>query len=399
MRAISVAATLVIGLCLLPTPARAGIYHPEEPGRVPVATFKQFRMRLGEIKRVAAESGPGDPTTREAFLAQVESIHAKEKQGPLSIVDRCNLGSCYLRLNRPTDAIAALKPVERMREDPSLFLALSTLATAYQYNGDLDTAESYLQQALRAWPSVYAHWSVGELVGFRRCERLQLTLIRSRRQEARLGPRRGEETLDPLFPGVSYTTATGAYEPAGMSTESRDALPSEPLDMLRQLVYWFPHDPRLYWQFGEMLNASGQIPEAYQVMNELADSGYSPPQLKEHRQVLGGVVKAANAWNKNRASNERALLLYVTPRGLGMAPGAGGAASEGAWAFMLGEANRSESWLPPTPPPPPPTPGGGMPDWQTVTVSAIFGALVALILRQQFRRPAREATAAGHGSG
>jgi tetratricopeptide (TPR) repeat protein len=150
MRAIS-AAALVVGLCLFPTPARAGIYHPEEPDLGGAANFQQFRMRLGKIQRIAQESGPSDPAPRMAYLAQVENIRAKEKQGPLSIVDRCNLGSCYIRLNRPTDAIAVLKPVEQSPNDPNQFLALSTLATAYQHNGDLDTAENYLQQALRVW--------------------------------------------------------------------------------------------------------------------------------------------------------------------------------------------------------------------------------------------------------
>jgi hypothetical protein len=36
---------------------------------------------------------------------------------------------------------------------------------------------------------------------------------------------------------------------------------------------------------------------------------------------------------------------------------------------------------------------------KTVMVAAIFGAPGALILRQQFRRPAREVAAAGQGSG
>lgn len=398
MRATPVA-TLVVGLLLLPTAARAGVYHPEEPGRPPQLTnFQQFRLRLGELRQVAADPGPGKPSppTRAAFLEQVDRIRAKEKDGPLSVADRCNLGACYLRLVRPTDAIAALKPVERSSEDPNQFLALSTLATAYQEAGDLDHAEVYLQEALRNWPGVYAHWSPAQLAWYRRCDRLQLTLVRSRRQEARRAPGRPAETLDPLFPGVSYTTGSGSYEPGGMSAESRDALPPDAFLLVMELVRWFPFDNRLYWQYGEILNAEGSIPAAYEVLHELVNArGYSPRELREHRKVLVEASAIAKEMSENGSRNLRRLMCVMAPRGLGLAPGVGAAVTEAGWAATLDPLEQTQAAVASPPPPP----AGKLPDWKTVGVSAVFGALAALILRQQFRRPAREAAPAGHGHG
>jgi hypothetical protein len=182
-----------------------------------------------------------------------------------------------------------------------------------------------------------------------------------------------------------------------MSAESRDALPNEPFLLVAQLVYWLPHDNRLYWQLGEVLNADGQVPAAYDVMRELVDArGFSPRELREHRKVLLEASAAAKELSDNGSRNLRRLMLMVAPRGVGMAPGLGAAVSEAGWAATLDPLEQAQT----TPPPPPPTtPTAKMPDWRTVMVSAVFGALAALILRQQFRRPAREVAAAGHGHG
>lgn len=391
MRATRVA-TLAVSLALFAPMARAGVYHPEEPGRpAQLVNFQQLRLRLGELRQIAADPGPGRPVppARAAILEQVERLLAKEKREPLTVADRCNLGACYLRLAQPTDAIAALKPTERATDDPSQFLALSTLATAYQDAGDLDSAEVYLQQALRSWPTVYAHWSPAQLAWFRRCDRLQLALVRARRQEQRAGLTRANESLDAIFPGVSFTTASGEYVPGEISMESRDNLPPEAVHLTAQLVYWLPHDNRLYWLLGETLNANGQVSEAYEVVRELVDArGFSPRELREHRKVLLEAREAAREWQDNGNRNLRRLMLALAPRGVGLAPGASAFLPEAGWAATLGpmEQSQGQSWIPVTAQPAP-SPNRGLPDWKTVTVSAIFGALAALILQQQFRRP------------
>jgi hypothetical protein len=56
-----------------------------------------------------------------------------------------------------------------------------------------------------------------------------------------------------------------------------------------------------------MLNASGQIPEAYHVMDELVYGRGYPHTAAEHRKVLRIPADAAKEWNKERQSNERAL--------------------------------------------------------------------------------------------
>lgn len=394
MRTIPVFLTLGLALAL-PAGARAGLYYPDDPGGMDASNFKNFRLRLMDLRAlvVPPPSGKPESSAREAVLKQLAELRAKEKEKPLVGLGRVKLGACLIRLGKPGDAIVVLTPAAADREDPHQFLALSNLATAHQELGELNRAVLYLEEAMRVWPRVYAELPPATLTLYRRCDRLQLRLLRSREQEVRLGGRPAEG-LDPIFPGVRFG-GPGGYAPGEMTPESKDALPPDAPLLVAQLVYWLPFDNRLYWLLGEIFNASGNIQAAYDVMDELVYARRFPAQeLHEHRKVLNEARKGFKELTDDDSRNVRRLFWVMAPRGVGLGGGVAAAMPDVGWESTLDPYEQAQQWKPPPIAPPPPK----MPEWKTVMVSAVFGALVALLLRQQFRRGRPQEAPAAQGA-
>jgi tetratricopeptide (TPR) repeat protein len=396
----AILAVLAVGLGAA-LPARAGVYVPAERPTLPPANQVKLPLGLLRAARVAPGAPPAKPGTPRWFYEHLAAaLEAQEKAGELSTLDRVNLGGCYVRMGRYQDAIRVLEAGDRKH-----FLVLANLASAYHAIDQLDRAVSYQRQALDAWPPVWAGWTFWQMQGYRRVERYYLTLLQLRhREQVHAGGRPAPITaVDELFPKVRFVGPDGRYGPGALAQEMIDELPPDATDVVLQLVFWLPYDDRVYWLLGELLNASGHVEAAYDVLDELVYARrVSVPALAQHRQALR---KAQEAIKELRKPATRNLLLAAAAPRTALVPPVAGSLGQAtaAWVPVLlppaaGPADAPNAPVGSAPPPP-----NWLPDWRALGVGFGAGMVVAVVAALQWRewrrkRPAA-ATAPAHAAG
>jgi len=300
------------------------------------------------------------------------------------------------------------------RDHPYRFLLLLHLATVYQDDESLAQHALDLQrEALQTWPTMLPGFSRPELAWYRRAELYALTLMELRNRE-RLGGRVRSPTDQPppdhLFPReerdpakkLQFIGESGEYEAGGIAWKQMDRVPSDAYQIVLQLMLWRPTDYRLYWLFGELLNAQGQVEGAYYVLNMLrSNTLWRSRELERHFRVLREAVGPykelftdINATGEDRRK-QATLLWWLRPRGNLLPPGIGVLADEASGlALTTDTGGAAGPVLPPAPQvekaaPPPSPAGSALPDWRPMTVSFLTGIVVAIlgILQwQQWRR-------------
>jgi tetratricopeptide (TPR) repeat protein len=396
------------------SPLRAGVYDLNPPRSIYRSDFAEAAtrnatsvlLRLADLRAIddrlgkVLQAGPG--SLREGYVKQVSDLEASRRAGHLSAEDRLNLGAGLIRLGRLDQARAVLEEAERVvpPDAPGYFLILLNLARAYQEDGELLSRAIVTQsRALKAWPAVWAGWNTAELDWYHRAETFALRLMNLRHAEQRGAGGRAVDyrTVDALFPGVRYIGRDGQYEAGNISFEMRNQLPQDAESLIIQLLLWEPFDDRLFWQYGELLNAKGDIETAYRVMRELVDArNLGKPELSAHRRVLRDAeptYKKVMEFTQQPAAWV-ALLNMVAPRGPLMPPVIGVAANEIGWSAAYRLA--AEPATAPVAPPPGTalTSSNWLPDWRQITVSFLTGVVVAILGAlqwQQWRRPRRAA--------
>src|SRR5206468_7308749 len=99
-----------LGLCLVHAGSLwAGLYNTAEPPVEPLASFRQFRNLLDDLRGIAVEQPRGELRTR--YLARVAELEAKSREGKLTVDERVNLSAYLIRLLKNQQAIAVLTPV------------------------------------------------------------------------------------------------------------------------------------------------------------------------------------------------------------------------------------------------------------------------------------------------
>jgi tetratricopeptide (TPR) repeat protein len=254
---------------------------------------------ISGLPAVLAEPLPGQSPNklRQRYLERRDRLQAKVKAGTATVEDRVNLGECLVRLRQYPQAIEVLTPVAG--RDCRDFRVLANLATANQYNGELQRASDYLDQAISVWPKQWPGLSAEQLAWYRRAELLHRSLLRLRNREAlqaaRLPP--GErlpslDTVDALFKDpkgqpVRFVGEGGQYEAGKLAEAEKAKLPPDALALVQQLLVWMPDDTRLYWLLGELLNARGDVEDADKVFEDCVYSRrYPAAELQEHRRVV-----------------------------------------------------------------------------------------------------------------
>src|SRR5262249_35449698 len=150
--------------------------------------------------------------------------------------------------------------------------ALANLATAYEQTGIPERALDYRRQALAAWPrDIWPGWSSVQLRWYYKVEKYQLNLLGMRSRPA-ARPSRSGETLDELFPRVSFARADGEYDVGRIAPEQWAEIPADALLIVDQLLLWMPNDNRLYWLQGELLNARGDVRAAATIFEDLVQN-------------------------------------------------------------------------------------------------------------------------------
>jgi hypothetical protein len=306
-------AILLSFLLAAPGSSHAGVYNPGELNHLyPVPTsFNQFQITLSDIRGLARRNDNPqqmDSTEKEQleknewilkYRARFENLKAVDQAGKLTVADRIELSACYLRIPneegkfQPEEAIRVLEPAQV--QEPRNLMVLANLASAYQQAGSLDRALSYEALMLESWPNAQPGFSADQLRWYRRAEKfyyLWLTL-RNRENEQQLRPE--EKTLDALFGSADLVRSNDEYEAGRISPRSWAELPGDAIPIVEQLIYWLPFDNRLYWLYGELLNAKGDVHSAYEILNELVDEQRRKEQsrvLRHHWRVLQEVSTA-----------------------------------------------------------------------------------------------------------
>jgi tetratricopeptide (TPR) repeat protein len=403
MRRIALGLVILVGGLANAGPLRAGVYNLDPPPSIYRSDFVESGLRnptsvlshLNDLRAIN-EVSPNPGLLREGYLRQAAELHDKERAGTLSAEDRVNLGACLIRLGRLGQARTVLEEAARVvpESSPAHFLVLLNLTSAYQDEPELLPRAIMTQaRALKAWPEVRAGWSSAESDWYRRAETYALKLLQLRQAEMRAAGGRPVEykTVDALFPGVPFVGPGGRYEAGAITFESRNNLPLDAESLVIQLLLWQPSDNRLYWLYGELLNARGAVDFAIRILRELVNSRQMrAPELLAHRRVLLEAEEEFTAVQEfvQKPASWEPLLWLTAPRGQLLVPGIGAAANETAWAAAY-ELAAQPPTPPPAPAPPAPAAGDALPDWRHVTVSFLAGAVAAVLGAlqwQQWRR-------------
>jgi tetratricopeptide (TPR) repeat protein len=271
----------------------AGIYSPGDEAEQPIDIQRPpdatpFRQRLVQLGSLATM--PVDQPLKEHYLQGRQALESRLRQGRASKDDRLALSAIMMRLGESAQAMSLL------RDDPALLrgdaLAAAQLSTLLAMEGKYEDAAIYCRQALDAWPRERPPYTPAQLRSCKRSELYCFQLYRSRARDRAKGATTGREP-DDLF-GLRFTGTGGTYTAGRLTSEEAKKLPEDVLGIVEQLLLWMPGDTRLYWQYGELLNAKGDTSQAAQVMDEcLWNRRYDAPLLRQHRQILREAVAAA----------------------------------------------------------------------------------------------------------
>jgi len=412
MRRIVLSAALLMGVGVQAGILQAGVYHLDPPPKYP-SDYAQVNaldpiwrvlMHLGELRAVhdAAKAPPQADSLRAAYEKQLAALEARQRHGALTPLERVNLGACLIRMGRYPKARTILE--ESLRVVPPdhsvYFLLLLNLASAYQEEDALLQRAIDLQtQALRSWPTHFLKWDRWESNWYRHAEHYALTLMRLRQREQIRNQGRAVSELPPLdelFGPIRFVGPSGRYEAGGIAFEQGDRLPADAERIVLQLLLWRPHDLRLNWLYGELLNMRGQVDWAFSVL-DFCKQLASNRELRQHHQILREAVPVykelfGDGTGSGADRRKQALLFWsLAPRGALLAPAIGAAANESGGVAASTDFSLLSEEREPLPERPPPgtealRSGAALPDWRQLTVSFLTGVVVTILGMLQWRQ-------------
>ena len=124
-------------------------------------------------------------------------------------------------------------------------------------------------------------------------------LLRQAEQHNTAGRGGDFQTVDALFPRVRFLGPKGSYEAGRIDFAMWNDLPFDAESIIAQLVFWRPFDDRLYWQYGELLNARGRVDFAYRILNDLFSVRQRTQQreIQQHYRILRAAQGAPESTN------------------------------------------------------------------------------------------------------
>jgi hypothetical protein len=262
----------------------AGLYYSGEQIAELPSRWRGFLLDQRALRQLAAPPSVTKPASplRSRYEEARKALEKSMGQRKLNADELADLGALCIRLGEPAKAVELLRTAQR--EHPAHFRIVANLGTAWQLQGDLQQAASYLQQAVRLAP--------GKLV---KAEELQLKLVRLRQREPRTA-----QDLDDLL-GVRFVDEAGKLEPGKLAAAERKKLPSDAAALVQQLALWLPADGRLLWQLAELANAQGDIRTAAGILDGcVTEFGLHAPELRRQRRLLR---EAADGLDRNEPGN------------------------------------------------------------------------------------------------
>lgn len=335
----------VIALGLLGELALAGIHIPSDPNPYPPPTaFSQVRLNVGEYRSILAWKDPTLPpaergSLREQILKRMGELEAKLKDSPpLTLKEKRELTGCWLRTGQPGKVIQFLAGHRANSGDFDSVLLLSHLAMAQAEDPQLlGRAIATMEDVLDQWPEQVSGWKHEQWRWARRCEVVLLQLWKSRQREWAASGGKLPVKLDSIL-GLEGFESAKTFQPGFPARAVWDRLDPEAEGLVVQLLYWLPSDSRLYWAYGELLNARGEIPGAYQTLNELiaarqlSDVG---PLFKHRAQLAQAIAKISESQSTEDSAQgqgnpngmlppgEFPMRLYLNAVGMGILIGIG----------------------------------------------------------------------------
>lgn len=296
----------LLGLILLTTSGRAGIYLPPKYGPFPPsADPRYFKLRLDDRRALLAtkrkkptkEEREKSPVLNETW-EDIEALEKKRAANTLTVEEGIRLGGYYLLAkDHAGEALEVLKEVQQ--REPNHFMLLGNLATAYFLLGVPDRAVLTQMQMLdvKVWPRESADWSPARLYWQRRVETFYLAFLRGRAEASRLEAQPGARKplqLEPLFPGVRFVGRDGKYAAGEIDPRMMDRLPPDAIPIVQQLILWLPEGETLglIWLLAELFNAHGEVRAAAGLMDQLVGTLGTVPELAQHRRVVKQAVDA-----------------------------------------------------------------------------------------------------------
>src|SRR5262249_29735336 len=278
---------------------RAGVYNLAEPplgpgaapGEINPLPFRQFRIQLTEVMAIG---NPFPTKGRDHYVASRSALEAKIRAGRAPVQQQINLSAYLLRLRQYEEALRILTPLGI--QERGNFLVNANLMTAYQLNGHLDRAFHLLPLVKGGRPPAWQGATKEQLDWYARAESYHQKLIDRRyRESLRHRSPQPPQTVDDLFDGVSFVAESGRFEAGKLAAAERAKLPRDAVALVQQLILWLPDDTRLYWLLGELLNAEGDLANAFAVFDECRREGrrLDAADLRDHRQILKEVLEQA----------------------------------------------------------------------------------------------------------
>jgi hypothetical protein len=286
-------------LCLLCSPASAGLYCPGESFRELPAHWRGFLPDHRALRAVAVPRLTGP--LRDAHADAALKLEAAARSRALTADEAADLGALYVRLGKPQLALGVLR--EAARQHPDHFRLAAHLGTAWQLAGDLGQAAAALEEAVRLAPEKW-----------KEAEGYHLRLVRLRLKEGK----QAAAAPDDLF-GVRFVGESGRPEPGAIAAAEKKKFPPNAVAVVQQLALWLPADGRLLWLLGELANARGDVRTAANVLDGcVTEFGLASDDLRARRQLYRAAADALEKQGHRRDAgvefkSSRALVRTVDP--------------------------------------------------------------------------------------
>jgi tetratricopeptide (TPR) repeat protein len=375
-----------------------------QPGWVPFENVRRERenLRDADDRLHPPGSPPPAPGTYRLYYQNLAARLDKQRKGGFfSARNAVTLSGCLLRLGKHGDAAScADEALHRLSpRDPVRFLLLLNLACAYQEQNDFQLLQRAIEnqrEALRSWPALWAGWDQEQWRWQRRVEQLTLKWMRQRLRE-QIENSRGQPPasvpLDPLFDTagqkVRFVGPSGYYEAGTLAFEEENKLPRDAENLVIALLLAHPYDNRLWWLYGELLNARGEVKAARDILGGLRREGaLQSSELAAHRRVLFADEAGLTLTDpNNQEAPLRKLFWAVAPRGHLFGGGLADATQEAAWLAVISSTQPTTTQSDDTNPPPvgpTPAPADRLPSWRETVIGFAAGVVVGLLAALQW---------------
>ncbi len=326
VRIVRIVLMLLVGVGLSPT-THAGVYstidNEVETQRMSHDYEKVFQSVLVDLRTIGLPAPKRETAIWKRYVL-METLGRKGAADLRTLEQTLNYSAVLIRRDKGAEAVQLLLPLKSEHRKNFVVLSQYALACFLSKSDDFRSRSSEaMEEAISVWPVAMndldeeqkkflnaVGWHETDFHRNREYDAYLLRLMKHRvREEARLKKKlKTEEVLDPIFlddkkQPVRFTAEAGEFAVGRIEFQK---LPDNSVEIVEQLLIWMPHDQRLLWLLGEVLNARAMkfpkreqkdplIRSSYAVFAELNNplslASYGRPQIKKNFEVLGEYVK------------------------------------------------------------------------------------------------------------